>query len=335
VLRGAQLHRDGRNEGMCDSMQARTKIDLAASSLLCEIFRRFFLCPNDTSHKDVVCAKATDLGAIAASIRAQFAHGGANGDPITVNDFFSQEALLVVLGWFIFQMALERLLPGEVVEGVKLRNGKRLKYKINGHLAFWISLVIMAVGMPTFSSNQNGEITLKSLSNFNLMWCYDNYIKLATASMVLSMVVSVYVYLDSFSSGEMLAIGGNSESKVYDFFIGRGLNPRFKMWPTFDIKEFCELKPGLIGWTILNLGLAFAQYEKYNYVTLSMVAVNMFQGLYVWDALYNERAILTTMDITTDGFGYMLAFGDLSWVPFTCVTWAWCRLPFPSSLTMC
>ena len=29
------------------------------------------------------------------------------------------------------------------------------------------------------------------------------------------------------------------------------------------------------------------------------------------------QAILTTMDITTDGFGYMLAFGDLAWVPFT------------------
>ena len=23
------------------------------------------------------------------------------------------------------------------------------------------------------------------------------------------------------------------------------------------------------------------------------------------------------MDVTTDGFGFMLAFGDLSWVPFT------------------
>ena len=33
--------------------------------------------------------------------------------------------------------------------------------------------------------------------------------------------------------------------------------------------------------------------------------------------LYNEKAILTTMDITTDGFGFMLCFGDLSWVPFT------------------
>ena len=29
-----------------------------------------------------------------------------------------------------------------------------------------------------------------------------------------------------------------------------------------------------------------------------------------------QPAILTTMDITTDGFGFMLAVGDLSWVPF-------------------
>ena len=36
----------------------------------------------------------------------------------------------------------------------------------------------------------------------------------------------------------------------------------------------------------------------------------------MWDALFQERAILTTMDITTDGFGFMLAFGDLAWVPF-------------------
>jgi hypothetical protein len=46
--------------------------------------------------------------------------------------------------------------------------------------------------------------------------------------------------------------------------------------------------------------------------------VNIFQGVYVVDSLIHEPAILTTMDITTDGFGLMLAFGDLSWVPFTC-----------------
>ena len=29
-----------------------------------------------------------------------------------------------------------------------------------------------------------------------------------------------------------------------------------------------------------------------------------------------QPAILTTMDITTDGFGFMLSVGDLLWVPF-------------------
>ena len=42
-----------------------------------------------------------------------------------------------------------------------------------------------------------------------------------------------------------------------------------------------------------------------------------FRALYVVDALWFEPAILTTMDVTTDGFGFMLAFGDLVWVPFT------------------
>ena len=52
-------------------------------------------------------------------------------------------------------------------------------------------------------------------------------------------------------------------------------------------------------------------------MTTAMLLVCAFHALYVWDALWSEKAILTTMDITTDGFGFMLAFGDLTWVPFT------------------
>ena len=32
---------------------------------------------------------------------------------------------------------------------------------------------------------------------------------------------------------------------IYDFFLGRELNPRIC---SFDFKYFCELRPGLIGW---------------------------------------------------------------------------------------
>ena len=82
-------------------------------------------------------------------------------------------------------------------------------------------------------------------------------------------------------------------------------------------KVFCELTPGLIGWILLNFGFMHEQYMRLGLITKPMVLVNVFQLIYVVDALWNEPAILTTMDVTTDGFGFMLVFGDLVWVPFT------------------
>jgi hypothetical protein len=100
--------------------------------------------------------------------------------------------------------------------------------------------------------------------------------------------------------------------------MGRELNPR--AFKTLDIKEFCELYPGMIGWGLLNLAFAYQQYKQLGTVTNAMLLVNGFELWYIADALLNEAAILTTMDITTDGFGFMLAFGDLAWVPFTFCT---------------
>ena len=50
--------------------------------------------------------------------------------------------------------------------------------------------------------------------------------------------------------------------------------------------------------------MAVKQHAKRGSVSLSMVSIVLLQGVYVWDALYNEKAILTTMDITTDGLVY-------------------------------
>jgi hypothetical protein len=71
-------------------------------------------------------------------------------------------------------------------------------------------------------------------------------------------------------------------------------------------------------WVLLNFACAFAQYERNGGVDAWMGFVLFSQGYYVLDAVMNEEAILTTMDITTDGFGFMLAFGDLAWVPVRC-----------------
>jgi delta14-sterol reductase/lamin-B receptor len=249
------------------------------------------------------------------------------------NVLFAKEALYMLLFWFGLQLMLALFLPGEIALGVPIKelNNTRLKYPLSGHLQFWISIILMGHVLPIFieNSNEKGIYYLSKLDRLPLELIYDHYIGLITYSIIGSFLLSIYLYTSSFTfdnNGEkkILAKGGNTGSIIYDFFIGRELNPRL-FGNTLDLKYICELRPGLIGWVVINLGMAVKQYynngtpnshSSIHGISLSMLLVILLQGIYVWDALYQERAILTTMDITTDGFGYMLAFGDLSWVPF-------------------
>lgn len=44
-----------------------------------------------------------------------------------------------------------------------------------------------------------------------------------------------------------------------------------------------------------------------------------------------QEAVLTTMDLLHEGFGFMLAFGDLVWVPFTYSLQAYYLVGHPTS----
>jgi delta14-sterol reductase/lamin-B receptor len=220
-----------------------------------------------------------------------------------------------ILGWFGLQMILERCLPCEIVTGVAPHH---LPYRINGHLAFWVTLFLFLHGWPRLEKGKEEEafVVLQWGSFPYWQFLYDYFAPLAITTSLFCYLLATYLYMDSFSSTKKKVLATNTGNFVYDFFLGRELNPRL-FRNTFDWKEFCELRPGLIGWLFLDIACANCQYQHLGYVSNSMILLLLFQGFYVWDALYYEKAILTTMDITTDGFGFMLVFGDLAWVPFT------------------
>jgi len=225
---------------------------------------------------------------------------------------------LGLLGWFSGLVLLWKVLPGKWVEGAvvvdpeadhdaasKDKPALRLKYKMNGHSTFWtVIILLVATGFP--------------LNDY----LYRHYERLAFVDILLCFALSGWLYVSSFrkdpvtGTKRILSHTGRSGNHVYDFFMGRELNPR-SLSGTFDWKEFCELRPGLILWVLLNVACAQEQRKLTGSVSGSMVLLNLFHAIYVWDSMFMEKCILTTMDITTDGFGFMLVFGDLAWVPFT------------------
>ncbi|KAJ4303984.1 erg24, C-14 sterol reductase [Collariella sp. IMI 366227] len=231
----------------------------------------------------------------------------------------SWEATGWTLAYYLFSAVLHRVLPGTEVEGTELANGGRLKYKFNSegyklrHTAFSSTLFTLAIcAAGTFA--QGAEFPL---------WTFmtDNYLQIMTANVLIAYALATYVYIDSFSvkpgnpQFRQLAAGGVSGNMLYDWFIGRELNPRvtLPLLGEIDIKEWMEVRPGLTGWILFNCAFVAKQYRTYGYATDSIIFITIVQALYVLDGQFMEPAILTTMDITTDGFGLMLSFGDLVW----------------------
>lgn len=185
-------------------------------------------------------------------------------------------------------------------------------------------LILAGLGVGTYVHGTEFPV-------WTFLW--EKHLQVITANYLICVVIAIFVYARSFTVPEPgkpnpgkreLAPGGISGNPMYDFFIGRELNPRITLpipflseaSTTIDIKTFCEVRPGLLGWIILNLSGAVRQYKNFGQLTDSMILVNIFQAFYVLDALYMEPALLTTMDVIMDGFGFMLSFGDLVWVPF-------------------
>ncbi|CAH6721666.1 delta(14)-sterol reductase [[Candida] jaroonii] len=230
---------------------------------------------------------------------------------LSFNDFFNYDAWKFYCSWFFGLLAIDQVIPGKYLKGVTLRDGTQLTYKINGMNLLMFLLVIE--GSRLFYLPELPE----------LKFIYDHQLQLTLVSIIFSFVLAVFVYVMSFfpnlkkngvnTNEKILALGGNTGNFIYDWFMGRELNPRIG---PVDIKLFCELKPGLLLWLFINLSCLYNQYLN-GKVTDSMILINILQGWYIFDGVMNEEGLITMIDVTTDGFGFMLSFGDLALVPWS------------------
>jgi Delta14-sterol reductase len=228
-------------------------------------------------------------------------HPGALFVP-TLNDLArlpapTATAATVFAAWLVLQVLLQLFAPGRWVEGVPLADGSRLRYRMNGLVAFWASLGLL--------------VAVVWLGWLSPTLVYDHFGPLLTTVNLFAFALSLFLYFFGRFRGRREKFTSNI---LYDIFMGTQLNPRIG---PLDLKFFLESRPGLIGWVVVNASLAAEQINEHGALTTPMCLVFAFQLLYVADYFWHEEAILTTWDIKHENLGWMLVWGDLVWVPFT------------------
>ncbi|MEZ4331722.1 MAG: hypothetical protein R3F35_08200 [Myxococcota bacterium] len=205
-------------------------------------------------------------------------------------------AVGLYLAWVGFQAALFHLLPGRAVEGSPLPDGRRLEYRLNGLAALGVTLALAALAV--------------ALGGFRPGLLYEVFAPLVvTANLVVLVGCAGLVLL----ARRQATAEERRLNLLEAFTLGGCRNPRIGR---FDLKFFCESRPSMILWVLLDLSFAARQLELHGTISNAMVLVVSFQILYVVDYFWFEDAILTTWDIKHENFGFILAWGCLVWIPF-------------------
>lgn len=213
----------------------------------------------------------------------------------------TSRGFLLYGGWVAFQAALYNWLPSKVSQGQTTPAGHLLAYKTNGLKAWGISHLAFLCGALRYNL-------------FSPAIIHDNWGALLIATNVYGYLLAGFCYIKAHLAPSHAEDRKFSGSRLYDFYMGIEFNPRFgELW---DFKLFHNGRPGIIGWTMINASMAFAQYHKHGYITNSMFLVNILQAVYVLDFFIHEDWYLRTIDIAHDHFGFMLAWGDSVWLPF-------------------
>lgn len=213
--------------------------------------------------------------------------------------------------WLLLQAGLQVVGPGQLHQGTPLADGSRLTYRVNGWFAFWVTwvIVLIAVGLGLISPTI----------------AYDQFAPLLTTANVVAFGLALFL----FRWGARSPDPARSGDPLDDYLMGVALNPRVG---GFDFKYFCESRPGLILWVVIDASLAAKQYALFGHITVPMLLVNAFQFLYVADYFFHEETIVTTWDIKHERFGWMLCWGSLVWVPFTYTIQAYYLVTHPHDL---
>lgn len=208
----------------------------------------------------------------------------------------------IYFGFLIIQLIFAALLPGVEVRGLPIpkENHRQYRYYCNALSSWYLTLFSLPL--------------IHSTNLFRLTLFVDHFGSILSVSMIfsdiLSFIIHFYAKFTNQSSDE-------TDSFLYDFFMGIWLNPRLTfLGRDIDLKLLSEARLSWLLLFLISVSCATKQYEVFGNVSWAMKFLLIAHFLYVNACMKGEECIVVTWDIFHEKWGWMLIFWNLSGVPF-------------------
>lgn len=209
--------------------------------------------------------------------------------------FFTISSYVIFL---CFELFLATIMPGVKTVGLPIpsENRYRYSYYCNAYLSWYVLIATMSA--------------LHFSGIFPIHTVRENFGSFLTSAIIVADTISVIIYVSAFLKKCTVRMSGNH---VYDFFMGSYLNPRLG---NIDLKMFAEIRNSWCLLAILTWSSASKMYQETGTITGNMMLLLTINFLYVNACQKGEECVVTTWDITTEKFGWMLIYWNFIGVPF-------------------
>lgn len=211
-------------------------------------------------------------------------------------------AALMVLGFMAALFVGSMVLPGLERLGYPLPDGTRKRYLLSGMTLFFLTHV--AVFVATFAFG----LSLAPIAA--------HFWSLLIVANVVAFAITAALYLSAKARPDRQQMphpeGNPLPRTLQDLWFGAEHNPT---WLGVDIKMYMY-HPSLIGVYLIIISFAYAQYERHGVLTPQMWCLVGFWFGYLFTHYVKEEFMLSTWDVLSENFGFMLVWGDLVYVPF-------------------
>jgi len=215
-------------------------------------------------------------------------------------------AAQMLLAFLAATFVAARFLPGIERTGYPQPDGTRKRYTLTGMPTFLLSNMALAAVVVAKALGFDVSLT-PGVRHF---W----------PLLIVALVLSTFFTLALLAWGRRAGpVCRSSESTdlplpawVKTFWFGNECNPELF---GVDLKMFLY-QPSLIGAYVLTVSFAFAQWDRHGFVTPQMLCLCFFWFTYLFTHYVKEEFMLSTWDVIAENLGFMLVWGDLTYLPF-------------------